>query len=131
MEKDMAIHKIKLKVGTVYQKEENGIYYFRYQVNGKRKAVSLGTRNKQQALKEAEKYVPLIQATSSEVIAAHVQHARNLITPEKNLLLSQAWAEYEKSPDRATPAFGYASNSGTYGLISKTGVPSKISTSPM
>lgn len=103
MEKDMAIHKIKLKVGTVYQKEENGIYYFRYQVNGKRKAVSLGTRNKQQALKEAEKYVPLIQATSSEVIAAHVQHARNLITPEKNLLLSQAWAEYEKSPDRATP----------------------------
>ena len=48
MEKDMAIHKIKLKVGTVYQKEENGIYYFRYQVNGKRKAVSLGTRNKQQ-----------------------------------------------------------------------------------
>ena len=47
MEQDMAIHKIKLKVGTVYQKEENGIYYFRYQVNGKRKAVSLGTRNRQ------------------------------------------------------------------------------------
>ena len=42
----MAIHKIKLKVGTVYQKEENGIYYFRYQVNGKRKAASLGTRNR-------------------------------------------------------------------------------------
>ena len=103
MEKNMAIHKIKLKVGTVYQKEENGIYYFRYQVNGKRKAVSLGTRNRQQAIKEAEKYVPLIQATSSEVIAAHVQHARNLITPEKNMLLSQAWAEYEKSPDRANP----------------------------
>ena len=61
MEQDMAIHKIKLKVGTVYQKEENGIYYFRYQVNGKRKAVSLGTRNRQQAIKEAEKYVPLIQ----------------------------------------------------------------------
>ena len=103
MEQDMAIHKIKLKVGTVYQKEENGIYYFRYQVNGKRKAVSLGTRNRQQAIKEAEKYVPLIQATSSEVIAAHVQHARNLVTPEKELLLSQAWEEYEKSPERATP----------------------------
>ena len=50
MEKNMAILKIKLKVGTVYQKEENGIYYFRYQVNGKRKAVSLGTRNRQQAI---------------------------------------------------------------------------------
>ena len=45
-----------------------------------------------------------MQAASSEVIAAHVQYARNLATPEKNLLLSQAWDEYEKSPDRATPA---------------------------
>ena len=103
MENDMALQKIKLKIGTVYQKEPNGIYYFRYQVNGARKAISLKTRNKQQAIKEAEKYVPLLQATSSEVIAAHVQHARNLATPEKNLLLYQAWEEYEKSPDRATP----------------------------
>ena len=104
MEKDMAIQKIKLKIGTVYQKEPNGVYYFRYQVNGARKAISLKTRNKQDAVKEAEKHVPLLQATSSEVIAAHVQYARNLATPEKNLLLSQAWDEYEKSPDRATPA---------------------------
>ena len=103
MENDMALQKIKLKIGTVYQKEPNGIYYFRYQVNGARKAISLKTRNKQQAIKEAEKYVPLLQATSSEVIAAHVQHARNLATPEKNLLLYQAWEEYEKSPERATP----------------------------
>lgn len=47
MENDMAISKIKLKIGTVYQKEPNGIYYFRYQVNGARKAISLKTRNKQ------------------------------------------------------------------------------------
>ena len=67
MENDMAIQKIKFKTGTVYQKEENGIYYFRYQVNGARKAISLKTRNKQQAIKEAEKHIPLIQATSSEV----------------------------------------------------------------
>ena len=104
MENDMAIQKIKLKIGTVYQKEPNGVYYFRYQVNGARKAISLKTRNKQEAVKKAEKHVPLLQATSSEVIAAHVQYARNLATPEKNLLLSQAWDEYEKSPDRATPA---------------------------
>ena len=31
MENDMAISKIKLKIDTVYQKEPNGIYYFRYQ----------------------------------------------------------------------------------------------------
>ena len=42
----MAIQKIKLKIGTVYQKGPNGVYYFRYQVNGARKAISLKTRNK-------------------------------------------------------------------------------------
>ena len=81
MENDMAIQKIKLKTGTVYQKEQNGIYYFCYQVNGARKAISLKTRNKQQAIKEGEKYIPLIQSTSTEVIAAHVQYARNLASP--------------------------------------------------
>ena len=99
----MSVQKMKLKIGTVYQKEEGGIYYFRYQVNGARKAISLKTRNKQEAVREAEKLVPLLQATSSEVIAAHVQQARNMAEPEKNLLLSQAWAVYERSPERATP----------------------------
>ena len=99
----MAVQKVKLKIGTVYQKEEGGIYYFRYQINGARKAISLKTRNKQEAVREAEKITPLLQATSSEVIAAHVQYARHLTAPEKNLLLSQAWDVYEKSPDRATP----------------------------
>ena len=95
----MAIQKIKLDLGTVYQKEEGGIYYFRYQVNGARKAISLKTRNQ----KEANKQIPLLKATSAEIIAAHIKHARGLITPEKNLLLSEAWAIYERSPERATP----------------------------
>ena len=99
----MAVQKIKLKIGTVYQKEEGGIYYFRYQVNGARKAISLKTRNRQAAIKEAERLVPLVQATSPEVIAAHVQYARNLAAPKKTLLLSQAWSIYEKSPERAIP----------------------------
>lgn len=100
----MAIPKIKLDIGTVYQKEEGGVYYFRYQVNGARKAISLKTRNQKEALREANKQIPLLKATSTEIIAAHVQHARGLITPEKNLPLSEAWAVYEKSPERATPA---------------------------
>ena len=45
----------------------------------------------------------LIQATSTEVIAAHVQLARNMVEAEKNLLLSEAWEIYERSPERATP----------------------------
>lgn len=99
----MAIQKIKLDVGTVYQKEEGGVYYFRYQINGARKAISLKTKNQKEAIKEAEKQIPVIKATSTEVIAAHVQQARGLVTPQKNLLLSKAWDVYEKSPERATP----------------------------
>ena len=71
----MAIQKIKLDLGTVYQKEEGGIYYFRYQVNGARKAISLKTRNQKEALKEANKQIPLLKATSAEIIAAHIKHA--------------------------------------------------------
>ena len=99
----MAVRKMKLKIGTVYQKEEGGIYYFRYQVNGARKAISLKTRNKQEAVSEAEKLVPLLQATSSEVIAAHVQQARNMERQKRTLLLTQAWDAYAQSPDRAIP----------------------------
>ncbi len=99
----MAVQKVKLKIGTVYQKEDGGIYYFRYQVNGARKAISLKTRNKQEAIREAERHVPLLQATSSEVIAAHVQQARHMAGQRKTLLLTQAWEVYEKSPDRAIP----------------------------
>ena len=65
---DMAIQKIKLKIGTVYQKEPNGVYYFRYQVNGARKAISLKTRNKQQAIKEAEKQCA---ASSSDLFRSY------------------------------------------------------------
>ena len=45
---------IKLDVGTVYQKEEGGIYYFRYQLNGERKAVSLKTKVQKEAIVQAE-----------------------------------------------------------------------------
>lgn len=99
MEKDMAISKIKLKIGTVYQKEPNGIYYFRYQVNGARKAISLKTRNKQQAIKEAEKYVPLIQATSSEVIAAHIKYARNLAARKRTFCSPKRGVNMKKVPN--------------------------------
>ena len=84
MENDMAIQKIKLKIGTVYQKEPNGVYYFRYQVNGARKAISLKTRNKQEAVKEAEKHVPLLQATSSE-LSPHTFNTPVIWQPRKRI----------------------------------------------
>ncbi|MCI7643330.1 MAG: hypothetical protein MST10_03100, partial [Lentisphaeria bacterium] len=98
----MAKKTFKLDIGTIYQKEDSGVFYFRYQINGERKAVSLKTRNLDEAKKKAKKQLPILQATTTEVIAAHVQHARGLVIPQKNLRLSDAWDEYEKSPERAT-----------------------------
>ena len=41
------LYRIKLSTGTVYQTSKGGNYYFRYQVNGERKCVSLKTANQE------------------------------------------------------------------------------------
>ena len=38
---DSDLHRIKLDKGTVYQTSKGGNYYFRYQVKGERKCVSI------------------------------------------------------------------------------------------
>ena len=40
---DSELHRIKLETGTVYQTSKGGNYYFRFQVKGERKCVSLKT----------------------------------------------------------------------------------------
>lgn len=97
---------IKLDVGTVFQKKIQGIYFFRYQVGGKgnRKAVSLKTRNREEAIAKAEALIPLIKAPTAEVISEHVKHAKGWAIRSQGLALDQAWATYTKHPDRAVPA---------------------------
>ncbi len=95
---------IKLDLGTVYRKQDGGIWYFRYQINGQRKAVSLKTANREMALKKAKELQPTLQATDLEVISAHVKVARKLATKRQSILLSDAWDYYAKHPNRATPA---------------------------
>ncbi|UDQ98328.1 site-specific integrase [Lentisphaerota bacterium WC36G] len=102
---------IKLDIGTIYKKTENGNYFFRYQINGQRKAVSLKTKNKKEAIAKAQDVVPITKATTTEVISAHVQQARNLTTQKQSLLLSMAWDKYSIHPDRATPATAHERNS--------------------
>ncbi len=96
--------KIKLQAGHLYQKSPKGAYYFRYQVNGQRKAVSLKTRNQKEAVKRAEALIPMVKATSQEVISAHVQEARGLVEKKMLLYLEDVWGTYSRHPDRATPA---------------------------
>ena len=100
----MAGKTVKLDTGTIYTKNANGVYYFRYQVNGQRKAVSLKTKNQKKAIAKAEEMIPIIKASSTEIISAHVKHAKGLAAKSKALEMSQAWDVYSKHPDRAMPA---------------------------
>jgi integrase len=100
----MAKKSLRLTVGSIFTKGPGKIYFFRYQVEGRRKTVSLQTTNRAEALKKAQTFQPVVQTSSVEVIAAHVSHARGLREAERNLCLSDVWEHYSKHPDRSTPA---------------------------
>jgi len=100
----MAGKVVKLEIGTVYQKNTNGSYYFRYQINGQRKAISLKTKNQKEAVKKAQDLIPIVKASNTEIISAHVKHAKGFASKQKSLELHKAWEVYSNHPDRATPA---------------------------
>lgn len=100
----MAEKTIKLDIGTIYKKNPRSSYYFRYQINGQRKAVSLKTRNQKEAISKAEELLPVLKATTTEVISAHVKHAKGLASKKQSLPLAKIWEVYSNHPDRATPA---------------------------
>ena len=104
MAKDDKPKSEKLSIGTVYQKIVRGSYYFRYQINGQRKSVPLKTKNFEEAISKATKMLPILQARTLEIVSAHVKEARGMVKKQLQLPLSETWALYAKSPERATPA---------------------------
>lgn len=100
----MAGKSFKLDIGTVYKKTDDGVYFFRYQVKGQRKAVSLKTKDMREAMAKAKELVPMVKATTVDMISAHVKRARGLSATRKTLALADAWDAYAKHPDRATPS---------------------------
>ena len=100
----MAKKSLRLSVGSIFTKGPGKIYFYRYQLDGHRKTVSLQTTNRAEAVKKAEALLPIIKATSTEVIAAHVQQARGLSSPIRKLSLDGVWDYYPTHPERATPA---------------------------
>ena len=94
---------MKLEFGSIRQKKTGGPYYYRYQLNGQRKEIPLQTDNKEDAEKKAKALVPITQAKSIEVVAAHVSQARGFEMQTQKLLLSEAWNVYSQHPDRAMP----------------------------
>ncbi len=83
----MAKKSLRLDVGAIFTKGPGKIYFYRYQLEGRRKTVSLQTTNRAEAIQKAEALFPIIKANSTEVIAAHVQQAKGLSVPTRNLVL--------------------------------------------
>ena len=59
---DSELQRIKLDTETVYQTSKGSNYYFRYQVKGERKCVSLKTANQEEAIRKAKAFLPTIQS---------------------------------------------------------------------
>ena len=71
----MTTKSLRLKVGSICTKGPGKIYYFRYQIEGHRKTISLQTTNRAEALKKAQEFQPVIQSPGIDAIAAHVSLA--------------------------------------------------------
>ena len=66
---------LRLAVGSIFPKGPGKVYFYRYQVDGRRKTVSLQTANRAEALKKAQALVPIVKASTPEIVAAHVEYA--------------------------------------------------------
>ena len=52
---------LRLSVGALFTKGPGKIYFYRYQVAGRRKTVSLHTNNRAEALKKARELIPIVK----------------------------------------------------------------------
>ena len=95
----------KLDVGRVFQQKAGGNFYYRYQIDGMRKCVSLDTQDLDEAIKYVKtKLMPVVMATDVDVVAAHVAMAKKMQNQAQRLFLSDAWETYSTHPNRANPA---------------------------
>ena len=69
---------MKLAVGSIRRRGVHGYFAYRCQVNGRRTEISLQTKDYHEALKKVAELVPIAQARTAEVIAAHVNEAPDL-----------------------------------------------------
>jgi len=95
---------LRLAVGSIFSKGPGKIYFYRYQIEGRRKTVSLKTSNRAEALKKVQELIPIVKASTPEIVAAHVEFAKGFKEAERNLCVSDIWNYYSRHPERAIPA---------------------------
>ena len=103
MSREKKVAPVKLAAGSIRRRGVNGCFAYRCQVNGRRTEISLQTKDYHEALKKVAELVPITQARTAEVVAAHVNEARGFAKLVTDLALADAWSKYEQHPDRAMP----------------------------
>ena len=103
MSREKKVAPMKLAAGSIRRRGKNGCFAYRCQVNGRRTEISLQTRDYHEALKKVAELVPIAQARTAEVIAAHVNEARGFAKQATDLALVDSWEKYVHHPDRAMP----------------------------
>ena len=94
-------HKVKMSTskktnpkGAGHIFKRGAIYYLQYDVNGRRKKISLGVKSRRDAETKAKEILePLREETTKEKIAVHIGKARNLLSSRK-LTLEQVWDKF-------------------------------------
>ena len=103
MSREKKVAPVKLAAGSIRRRGVNGCFAYRCQVNGRRTEISLQTKDYHEALKKVADLVPITQARTAEVVAAHVSEARGFARQATDLALVDSWDVYSRHPDRATP----------------------------
>ena len=103
MTREKKVTPMKLALGSIRRRGKNGCFAYRCQVNGRRTEISLQTKDYHEALKKVADLVPIAQAQTVEVVAAHVKQARGFVKKENDLTLADSWKKYVQHPDRARP----------------------------
>ena len=103
MSREKKVAPMKLAAGSIRRRGKDGCFTYRCQVNGRRTEISLQTKDYHEALKKVGDLVPIAQARTAEVVAAHVSEARGFAKQATDLALVDSWDVYSRHPDRATP----------------------------
>ena len=91
---------LRLAVGSIFPKGPGKVWFYRYQVDGRRKTVSLRTANRSEALKKAQALVPVVKTSTPEIVAAHVEYAKGCREVERNLCVPDIRDYYSRYPER-------------------------------
>lgn len=87
----MANKTLRLSVGSIFSKGPGKIYFYRYQLKGRRKTVSLQTSNRSEALRKAQELLPIVRASTPEIVAAQVEYANGFREAEPTGCLRCCW----------------------------------------